>query len=171
MFHNPRSCYQHSLDKFNWKCSLWKIVGRLEKSRTTPLVTLVTNMKVSCGIRYWEKCTICCLLNIIDNVFGNVLLGVVHLPVIVLFHTYCFIEGPGRCGGYPHRKEAGGGVGKYPIQPKLDLTWSVGGGHISHQQRRDGQSIWVNFTTPNRSGVLIVFSTGKLVKGKNWRKK
>lgn len=33
----------------------------------------------------------CCLSHIIDNVFGNVLLGVLHLPVIVLFHIYCFI--------------------------------------------------------------------------------
>ena len=36
--------------------------------------------------------TTCCLLHIIDNVFGNVLLGVVHLAVIVLFHIYWFIE-------------------------------------------------------------------------------
>ena len=34
----------------------------------------------------------CCFLHIIDNVLGNVLLGVLHLLVIVLFHIYCFIE-------------------------------------------------------------------------------
>ena len=92
-------------------------------------------------------CTMCCLLHIIDNVFGNVLLGVVHLPVIVLFHIYCFIEQlhiycfieqhPGDI--QPHRKEAGGGQMPYSTQIGPDMVrwlWS----YIS-PEGRDGQSI------------------------------
>ena len=106
-------------------------------------------------------CTMCCLLHIIDNVFGNVLLGVVHLPVIVLFHIYCFIEQhPGDI--QPHRKEAGGGQMPYSTQIGPDMVrwlWS----YIS-PEGRDGQSISIlnsnhyciaNGNTRCRGGVSL----------------